>query len=268
MRRVPLDRLFRFGDRRLVVTEPIEQHRQRVRRPVVARIGPLPDLERLPRLHLIAGDAVVVLVGDEQPLALADVLAVLVGQPRQLFAAAGLAESAVDARQRRVGQREVRIERDGALEERDRLDLAAGGAPLRCLRCRPSAPRATASSLPRSARCAAPARSRDSPSASRTSAVIVPIARRTSSLRSTSTCCRAIVAPVVQSVAASATTVARPTAETLPSSIACRPSRWHSSCATSCVSARVRFASHQLQRAAHALVRHDVEVRRLRTGRR
>ena len=70
---------------------------------------------------------------------------------------------------------------------------------------------------------------------SSTSAVMVPIARRTSSFRSTSACRRAIVAPLAQSVAASATTVVRPTAETLPSSIACSPSRWQTSCAVSCV---------------------------------
>ena len=36
------------------------------------RVGPAPHLERVTRLRLIAGDAIVVLVGDEEPLALAD----------------------------------------------------------------------------------------------------------------------------------------------------------------------------------------------------
>ena len=124
-------RVLRFGDGGGVVTEPDEQQRERVRRPIVLRIRALPHLERFARLQLIAGHAVVVLVGDEQPLALADAVAVLVGEPRVLFAASGFAEAAVDARQRRVRERELRIDGDGALEQLDGRNLCARGAPLR-----------------------------------------------------------------------------------------------------------------------------------------
>ena len=92
---------------------------------------------------------------------------------------------------------------------------------------------------------------------------MVPIARKTSSLRSTSTCRRAIVAPVAQSVAASATTVVRPTAETLPSSMAC--SEPLTDLLRSVVRHRDRgIPAHQLQRRADAFVRHEIERRRLR----
>ena len=55
-------------------------------------------------------------------------------------------------------------------------------------------------------------------------------------MRWTSACSRAIGAPFSQSEATRAMTVLRPTAETLPSSIACTPSRWHNAAATACVS--------------------------------
>src|SRR5262249_9460091 len=85
----------------------------------------LPDLEGLGGLRLVAHHLVVVLVGEGEALALAHLAALLVGEPRVLLRAVRLPEVAVDRRERGVGGGELRIELDRALEERDRLDLAA-----------------------------------------------------------------------------------------------------------------------------------------------
>ena len=75
-----------------------------------------------------------------------------------------------------------------------------------------------------------------------------------------------MVAPSAQSVAASATTVARPTAETLPFEHRLQPEPLADLLRHRRGSCGEPVASHHLQRAADPLVGHDVEERRLRRG--
>ena len=130
MLRVAADGLARFFDRRVVVAEPVEQDGERIRRTVVARISALPDVECLACLRLITRGAVVILVGDKEPFTLADVTAV-VRLPRQFFAASRFSETAIEVDRFRVGEREPRVERDGALEKWNRLRFAPARAPGR-----------------------------------------------------------------------------------------------------------------------------------------
>jgi hypothetical protein len=126
----PHESVLRLLDPALVAAEPVVDDGERVRRLEVVRVGALPDLERVGRLREVAGDAVVVLVDDEEPLALAHAVALGIGEPRVVDALRALAEVAVDRRQRRGAPREGGIELERALEERDRLDLAAAPALL------------------------------------------------------------------------------------------------------------------------------------------
>jgi hypothetical protein len=85
----------------------------------------LPQLEGLGGAILVAGHAVVVLIGDEQALALADAVSQIVRLARELLALSPLAEAAVHRRERGVGGREGVIEFGGLVEKRDRFQLAA-----------------------------------------------------------------------------------------------------------------------------------------------
>ncbi len=69
-----------------------------------------------------------VLKSNEETLALGHAAAALVRAADVLLASLRLADVAVHRRQRRVRHREIGIELDGALEERDRLDVVARGA--------------------------------------------------------------------------------------------------------------------------------------------
>ncbi len=94
--RIPADRFLSLGNGTVVVAQPDQQQRERIRRPVIAGVRALPDLQHFAGPVLIAGEPVVVLVRDEEAFALAHMLALLVGEPGELFAAAGLAEPSVD----------------------------------------------------------------------------------------------------------------------------------------------------------------------------
>ena len=263
MQRVALHRFLRFGDGGGVVAEPDQQQRERVGRTIVTRIRALPHLERLARLELIAGHPVVVLVGDEQPLALADPVAMLVGEPARTPRCARFRRSrrrcstASCARERTAGRSRSRARAapPPPLPRRRRV------APPP--RYRPSTLRATASSLLRSACCCGRARRRDSPSDRRIEAVSSPSARRTSSLRST----------LLSDLRDRGAGVAVGRGERHDRRLADRRDaafehRLQAQPLTELRGdvvghRRVRLAPHQLQHAADPLVRHEVEIRRL-----
>ena len=115
-----------FDFRAGVPAHPVVNEGQRIGRPRVAGERCLPRLERFRRTVLVAGHAVVVLVGDEESLALADAVLQAEREPRELFAALPFAETSVNGREGRVrGGEVVGIELDRLIEERDRLELAA-----------------------------------------------------------------------------------------------------------------------------------------------
>ncbi len=125
MPRAALQCFLRLGDREIVAAGAVVDQGERVRRPRVARVGRLPQFQRLGRAILVAGHAIVELVGDEQALALADPSGDAVRQPGVFLTASPFAQAAVHRRQRRVGGRELAIVLDRLVEERDRFDLAA-----------------------------------------------------------------------------------------------------------------------------------------------
>src|SRR4029453_5745910 len=85
MSRTTSQRLLRFRDRALVSSKTVVNQRERVGRAEVARISAFPDYQRSRRLVLVAGHPVVVLIRDEQALALADPPFDVVRQTRELL---------------------------------------------------------------------------------------------------------------------------------------------------------------------------------------
>src|SRR4051794_37484261 len=109
MSRAAPQRFLRFTDGAIVVAKAIVNKGERVGRTEVARICRLPDFQGSCRLVLVAGDAIVVLIRDEEALALADMALDVVGKAREFLAAAPLADAPVDGRQGRVSRRELGI---------------------------------------------------------------------------------------------------------------------------------------------------------------
>jgi hypothetical protein len=128
VRRVALHRLGRLLRRARVISQAIEENRECVRGAVIVCVRRFPHFQRLARLQLVAGDAVVVLIRDVQPLALADPRPVIERELCVLLARTGLAEPAENARERGVSQRELRIDVNRALQQRHGFHLRSRGA--------------------------------------------------------------------------------------------------------------------------------------------
>ena len=121
-------------DAALETTKEVVDERQAVRRLKLGGKRRFPAFERVGGACLIAGHFEVILIGDGQALALAGVVAPFIRELRVGFRAIRLSEVAVDPREADVRRGQVRIELDGAQEERDRFGGVRHACQRLCLR--------------------------------------------------------------------------------------------------------------------------------------